>query len=134
MTMTVYVKVLGSQCHCSMYYCCCCIPEIHVLVSKLCRPIIYQDKHDQLSKTATLVLAELLQNLRIFQFLNYLSEASCDELCCIRIFCMIHIPMRSSHNSIIHSGKQAIFFRPHRGILNTVQQYTYSFYHNCYQY
>ena len=75
------------------------------------------------------------KNLRIFQFSNYLSSASCDELCCKGSFCMIHIPMRSSHNFIVYtrSGKQGIFFRPHRGILNTaVQEYRHSFFHNCY--
>ena len=41
------------------------------------------------------------KNLRIFQFLNYLSPASYDGLCCIGIFCMIHIAMGSSHNSIM---------------------------------
>ena len=36
-TMTVYFKVLGSQCLCSMCYCfCCCVPEIHAYVPKLC--------------------------------------------------------------------------------------------------
>ena len=53
-TMTVCFKVLGSQCYCSMYYC-CCIPEIHVFLPKRYRPIIHQDKHYRLSKTATLL-------------------------------------------------------------------------------
>ena len=38
-TLTVYFKVLGRQCHWSMYYC-CCIPEIYVVVPKICRPIL----------------------------------------------------------------------------------------------
>ena len=54
-TMTVYsyFKVLGSQCHYSMYYC-CCILEIHAFVPNLCRPRIYQDNHDRFSKTPTI--------------------------------------------------------------------------------
>ena len=54
MTAYSYFKVLGTQCHYSMYYC-CCSPEIHAFVPKLCRPIIYQDKHDRLYKTSTLL-------------------------------------------------------------------------------
>ena len=66
-TMTVWFKVLGSRCHWSMYYC-CCIPEIHVFVPKLCRPIIYQDKHDRLSKTATLLSSRTAP--KIYEYSN----------------------------------------------------------------
>ena len=104
-TMTIYFKVLGSPCHCSMYYNSCCIPEIHAFVPKFCRPIIYQDKHDPLSKTSTLHTfysnRTAPETVRMFRLLNYLSSASCDKLCCIGIFCIVHIPMRWPHNSII---------------------------------
>ena len=61
--MAVYFKVHGSQCHYSMYWCCCCIPEIHAFVQISYRRRIYQDKHDRLTKTLTLdyILAEQLQ-------------------------------------------------------------------------
>ena len=68
-TMTAYFKVLGSQCHYSMYYS-YCIPEIHAFVKKFCRPIIYQDIHNRFIKTSTLhnsTAAERLQKkLRMF--------------------------------------------------------------------
>ena len=81
----------------------CWIPEIHVFVPKLCRPIIYQDKRDRLRKTPTLLSSRTAP--KIYEYSNSWTIVlpSCDELCCTGIFCMIHIPMRSSHNSILYT-------------------------------
>ena len=92
---------------------CCCIPEIHSFVTKLCRPIIYQDKYVRLSKTSTFHFSRTAQNnLRIFQLLNYLSSASCDELCCRCDTCPHAVVTQ-----LVYSGQQAILYRPYRGTL-----------------
>ena len=75
--MTIYscCKVLGSQCHYSMHYC-CCIPEIHAFVPKLCRPIIYQDKHNRLSKTSRFYCF-LSVSIFVVELLRTLDQAPC---------------------------------------------------------
>ena len=127
--MKVYFKVLGSQCHYSMCYC-CRIPEIYAFVPKLCRAIIYQGKHDRLSKTSTLHCSRSApKNLRVFQLLNYLSSASCDQLCCIGISLYDTYPHAVVPQLCYIATTGNILSAPSRD--TTVQVYRYSFHHNC---
>ena len=65
------------------------------------------------------------EKLRMFQLLNKLSSVNCNELCCSGIcFCVIHIPMRSSHNSTRYSGQQGVFYRCQRETLTLLLKYT----------
>ena len=105
--MTIYFKVLCSQCHYSMYYC-CCISEIHAChemmstnnIPRQARPV-QQNISITWSRTAQ-------KNLRIFQLLNYLSSASCDQLWCIGIF-VWNISPCSRPTTLLYRGQEGIF-------------------------
>ena len=117
-TMTVYFNLLGSRCRYSVYYC-WCIPETHAFVPKLCRPIIYQDKHARLSTSTLHYSRTAKKNPRIFELLKYLSCASCDELSLYIYIFVWYISPCGRPTTLLYTGngQQGIFFRPHRGIL-----------------
>ena len=110
-TMTVYFKVLSSQCYYrSMYYYCssCCIPAIHVFVPKLCRPIIHQDKHDRLSKQQHLLSSRTA--LKIYKYSNYWNACPPRAVTnfVVDVFFIWCISPCGPPTTLLYSGKQGI--------------------------
>ena len=104
MTAYSYFKVLGSQCHCSMYYC-CCVPEIYAFVPKLCGLMIYFE----VPRQARPVAQNINTAPNVYEYSNSLSicnpQAVLNFLC--RYFLYDTYPhMRSSHNSIIADNRE----------------------------